>query len=174
MQSLPEETVALIQSAGCKAQKKSVTAHNKCWKYLLFAINKHGKADRNFEFIGEDKDRQLESLWKDTGIGNVFPWEDIADEVERLLEMRKTGQDATKEDSDSGEQDDGQEAERDGTDSYDEVIFGRRRPDSLVDDWANKILFVLEFKRISDQRRDYREYGGKLEQEPNITFFSRV
>ena len=39
MQSLPEETVAHVQSAGCKAQKKSVTgAHNKCWKYLLCAI----------------------------------------------------------------------------------------------------------------------------------------
>ena len=27
-------------------------------------------------------------------------------------------------------------------------------------DWANKVLFVLEFKRTSDQRRDYRERGG--------------
>ena len=26
-------------------------------------------------------------------------------------------------------------------------------------DWTNKILFVLEFKRTSDQRRDYRELG---------------
>ena len=26
-------------------------------------------------------------------------------------------------------------------------------------DWTNKILFVLEFKRTSDQRRDYRERG---------------
>jgi hypothetical protein len=26
-----------------------------------------------------------------------------------------------------------------------------------VVDWANKVLFVLEFKRTSDQRRDYRE-----------------
>jgi hypothetical protein len=25
--------------------------------------------------------------------------------------------------------------------------------------WTNKILFVLEFKRTSDQRRDYRERG---------------
>ena len=43
------------------------------------------------------KDRQLESLWKDTGIGNVLPREDIADEAERLLEMRQAGQDVTKE-----------------------------------------------------------------------------
>ena len=26
-------------------------------------------------------------------------------------------------------------------------------------DWTNKILFVLEFNRTSDQRRDYRERG---------------
>jgi hypothetical protein len=36
---LPTETVAHIQSAGCKAQKKSVIgAHNRCWKYLIGAI----------------------------------------------------------------------------------------------------------------------------------------
>jgi hypothetical protein len=34
---------------------------------------KHGKPDRNFEFIGEDKDRRKESLWRDTGIGSVLP-----------------------------------------------------------------------------------------------------
>jgi hypothetical protein len=73
MQALPEETVAHIQSAGCVvAQKKSVIgAHNKCWKYMLGAITKFGNADRKFEFIGDDKDRQLESLWKDTELGNV-------------------------------------------------------------------------------------------------------
>jgi hypothetical protein len=82
MQVLPEETVAHIQSAGCTAQKKSVIgAHNKCWKYLLGTITKFGKAERKFEFIVDDKDRQLESLWKDTEIGNVPPWEDIEDEA---------------------------------------------------------------------------------------------
>jgi hypothetical protein len=52
-----------------------------------------------------------------------------------------------------------QGVERDGTDPYNEVIFGRRRPDSVVIDWANKVIYVLEFKRTSDQRRDYRERG---------------
>ena len=41
----------------------------------------------------------------------------------------------------------------------DEVIFGRTSPDSVVVDWLNKVLFVLEFKRTSDQRRDCREPG---------------
>ena len=72
----------------------------------IFAVCHHqyGRAERNFEFIGEDKDRQLKSLWKNTGIGDVLPWEDIADEAERLLEMRKASRDATKEDNSDGEQ----------------------------------------------------------------------
>ena len=44
--------------------------------------------------------------------------------------------------------------------SYEEVIFGRRRPQSVVVDWTNNVLFVLEFISTSDQRhRDYRERG---------------
>jgi hypothetical protein len=71
---LSEETVARIQSAGCKAQRKNVIGANKrCWKYILCAITKHGEAKRDFEFIGEDKDRQL--LWRETKIGDVLPWE---------------------------------------------------------------------------------------------------
>jgi hypothetical protein len=93
IECLPEETVAHIQSAGCKAQKKSVIGvHNRCWKYLLCAITKHGEAKRDFEFIGEDKDRQLESLWRETKIGNVLPWEDFADEAERLLAISKAAE----------------------------------------------------------------------------------
>ena len=97
MESLPEESVAHIQNSGCKAQRKSVIgAHNKCCKYLLCAIIKHGEAKRDFEFIGADKDRQLESLWKDTEIGNVLSWEDIDDEAERLLAISKIRQNAAK------------------------------------------------------------------------------
>ena len=49
--------------------------------------------------------------------------------------------------------------ERDETDPYDEVIFGRRRPDSVAVDWTSKVLYVLEFKRTSDQRHTYRDRG---------------
>ena len=60
---LPTETLAHIQSAGCKAQKKSVIgAHKRCWKYLIGAISTHGEAARDLEFIGGDKDKQLEKL----------------------------------------------------------------------------------------------------------------
>jgi hypothetical protein len=79
------------------------------------------------------------------------------DEAERLLEMRKASQDATNEDNDNREQECDREIGRDEAEPCDEVIVGRRRPDSVVVDWANKVLFVLEFKRTSDQRRDYKE-----------------
>ena len=35
------------------------------------------------------KVRQLESLWRETKIGDVSPWEDIADEAEGLLAIRR-------------------------------------------------------------------------------------
>jgi hypothetical protein len=44
-------------------------------------------------------------------------------------------------------------------DPYNEVIFGRRRPDSVAIEWTSKTLYILEFKRTSDQRQDYRERG---------------
>jgi hypothetical protein len=123
------------------------------------ATTKFGKAERKFEFIGDDKDRQLESLWKDTEIGNVLPWEDTEDEAERLLELRRASQDATTKDNDNGEQECDREVGRNEAESYEEVIFGRRRPGSVVVDWASRVLFVLEFKRALDQRGDYRERG---------------
>ena len=91
IEHLPEETVVHIQSAGCTAQRKSVIgAHTRCLKYLLCSITKHGEEKQDFEFIysrrnKRDKDKQLESLWRETKIGDVLPWEDIADEAERLL-----------------------------------------------------------------------------------------
>ena len=81
--NIPVETVAHIQSAGWKAQKKSaIGAHNRCWKYLVGAITIHGEAKRYLEFIGVDKDRQLKKLWTETRIGSVLPWDDNEDEAE--------------------------------------------------------------------------------------------
>jgi hypothetical protein len=156
----PTETVAHIQSAGCKAQKKSVIgAHNRCWKYLIGAISTHGEATRDLEFIGGDKDRQIKQLWTETRIGNILPWDEIADEAERLLASDQANRQAPDDDHVDKEQEDDQVVDRDETDPYHEVIFGRRRPDSVAVDWTSKVLYVLEFKRTSDQRQNYRERG---------------
>ena len=137
-----------------------IGAHNRCWKYLLCAITNYVEAKRDFESIGEDKDRQLcVSLWRETKIGDVLQWGDIADEAERLLGISKASLNAANEGHDDGEQENDQEVEQDETDPYNGVFFGRRRPDSVIVDLTNKVIFVLEFKRTSDQKRDYRERG---------------
>ena len=86
-------------------------------------------------------------MWRDTNIGNVLPWEDFADEAERLRVISRAGRNAAKEGHDDEELENDQEVERDGTDPYNEVIFGRRRPDSVVIDWANKVIYVMELGR---------------------------
>ncbi len=130
-------------------------------------------------FVKKDfqtKDRQLESLWKEAKIGGVLPWEGIADEAERLLAISRVSRNVANEGHDDGEQENDQEVERNETDPYNEVIFGRRRPESVMVDWTNKVLFVLKFKRTTDQRRDYRERGESraITQWPNTTFSFKV
>ena len=156
---LPTETLAHIQSAGCKAQKKSVIgAHNRCWKYLIGAISTHGESTRNLaEFISGDKDKQLEKLWTETKIGDILPWDEIMDEAEGLIESDQVFRRALEDDRAAKKQEDDQEEERDDTDTYMETIFGRRRPDSIAVEWSNKVIYILEFKRTSDQRQDYQE-----------------
>jgi hypothetical protein len=157
---LPTETLAHIQSAGCKAQKKSIIgAHNRCWKYLIVVISTHGEATRDLEFIDGDKDKQLEKLWAETKIGDILPWDEIADEAERLLESDQATRRAPDDYQADKKQEDDQEVDRDETDTHMETILRRRRPDSIAIEWSSKVLYVLEFKRTSDQRRNYRERG---------------
>jgi hypothetical protein len=74
-------------------------------------------------------------------------------------DISKASLNAAHEGHDDGKQGNDKEVERAETDPNSEVIFGRRRPYSVVVDWTNKFLFVLEFKCTSDQRRDYTERG---------------
>jgi hypothetical protein len=142
---LPTETLAHIQSAGCKTQKKSVIGdHNRCWKYLIGDIS---------------TDKQLEKLWAETKIGDILPLDEIADEAERLLESDHATRRAPDDYQADKEQEDNQEVDRDETDTHVETIFGRRRPDSIAVEWSSKVLYVLEFKRTSDQRRNNRDSG---------------
>ena len=125
--SLPQETVAHIQSAGCNLQKKSVIgAHNHCWKYLIGAISTHGEANRSLEILGGDKDRQLHTLWKETNIGKILPWDDIEEEAEELIAKKREGKQAWSSDKTSQQRDD--ELIDDEKEPSEEVIFGQSRP----------------------------------------------
>jgi hypothetical protein len=157
---LPTETLAYIQSAGCKSLKKNVIgAHNRCWKYLIGSISTHGESTRDLEFIGGDKDKQLEKLWTETKIGDILPWDEIADEAEWLLERDQATRRVLDDDRTDKKQEGYQEVDQDGTDTHMETIFGRRRPDSITVEWSSKVIYILEFKRTSDQRQGYRSAG---------------
>ena len=85
--------------------------------------------------------------------------EDVEGEAERLLDSARANEQNSENSHVSQEQDDDRTVDRDETDPYNEVIFGRRRPDSVAIEWTSKTLYILEFKRTSDQRQDYRERG---------------
>ena len=114
---------------------------------------------RDLEFIGWDKDSQLENLWAETKIGDILPWDEIADEAEWLLESDQATRRAPDDDQADKKQEDDQEVDRNEIGMHMETIFGRRRPDSIAVEWSSKVLDVLEFKRTSNQRRNYRERG---------------
>ena len=81
------------------------------------------------------KRKRRASLGFTTGVGSICSVrEDIKDEAERLLAISKGGRNAAKEGHDDEELENAQEVDRDGTDPYNEVIFRRRRPDSVVID----------------------------------------
>ena len=78
-----------------------------------------------------------------TRIGNILPWDESADETERLLEGDQANQQAQDDDHEDKEQEDDQGVDQEETDPYNDVIFGRRRPDSVAVDWTSKVLHVL-------------------------------
>ncbi len=77
----------------------------------------------------------------------------------KLLESDQANRQVPVDDHVDKEQEDDQGVDQDETDPFNEVIFGRRRPDSIAVDWTSKVLYVLEFKRTSDQGQNYRERG---------------
>ena len=83
----------------------------------------HGEAKRNLEFIGGERDRQLQQLWAETKIGDILPWEDVEREAERLLESTRANARNSENSGVSQEQDDDRTVDRDETDPYNEVIF---------------------------------------------------
>ena len=66
----------------------------------------HGEAKRNLEFIGGERDRQLQQLWSETKIGDILPCEDVEREAEKLLEGTRANTRDPENSVDSQEHDD--------------------------------------------------------------------
>jgi len=141
--SLPEETLGHINSAGCLGQSDAVTAaHNSCIKALMLDIARWGKEGRGMEFITLDKERTLRTLWESKNCEQICTQQELweaAREAEKHIPFQ-------------GRKDDEEVAES----AYKER-FWRRRLDSLVLDTKNKVAYLIEFKRTMDTPKEYRE-----------------
>jgi len=67
-------------------------------------------------------------------------WEDVEGEAERLLDSARANEQDSENSHVTQEQDDDRIVDRGETDPYNEVIFGRRRPDSVAIEWTSKSL----------------------------------
>ncbi len=52
---------------------------------MLRSIMEHGEAERDFLFLGEDKDKQLTTLWRDTEIEHLFPWTEVEEAARSIM-----------------------------------------------------------------------------------------
>ena len=94
----------------------------------------------------------MQQVWAETKIGDILPCEDVEREAENLLESTRANARDSENSGASQEQDDDQTVDRDETDLYNEVMFGRRRPDSVAIEWTSKTVYVLEFKRTNGSK----------------------
>jgi hypothetical protein len=88
-QTHPHRPRLVVSHSTCPPLSSSPHAHSfvigpAVIKHTHGAICTHGDATRDLEFIGGDKDRQLKQVWTETRIGNILPWDEIADEAETL------------------------------------------------------------------------------------------
>ncbi len=78
----------------------------------------------------------------ETKIGDILPWDEIADEAERLLEIDQATRRAADDNQVDKEQEGYQEVDWDDTDTHMNTVFGRRRQDSIAVEWHNKVLYA--------------------------------
>ena len=124
-------------------------------------ITKHGSAKRSIEILERDKEQTLKTLWEKEKLDDFFPRQELVDEMHKLHEEHREAKQKAREDSDMG--DVGETAEEEKEFSEEEVMWARKL-DGLAIDKENKILYVLEFKRTTDQREEYEE-GARVRAE---------
>ena len=112
-------------------------------------ITKHGSAKRSIKILERDKEQTLKTLWKEEKLDEIFPEQDLVEEMHKLHEEHREAKRKAREDSDIG--DAGETAKEEKKFSEEEAIWARKL-DGVVIDKENKILYVLEFTHTSDHR----------------------
>jgi ribonuclease HI len=168
--AVPDETVGHIQSVQCVSQEEVVTAaHNRCWREIMEGITKYGSEKRSIKILECEKEKTLRTLWREEMLDEFFPREELADEMRKIHEEHREAKQKAQEDSDMGKA--GDMAEEEEEFSEEGAIWARKLDGAAIDE-KEKILYVLEFKRTTDQREEYevrakaraeRQYEGLVQ-----------
>ena len=74
----PAESIGHIQSAGCLAQRESVTAaHNKCIKGLMSDIQEAGKKKSSLKLLTPESEHTISTLWEQDGCDKICSKEEL-------------------------------------------------------------------------------------------------
>ena len=150
------ETVGHIQSVQCVSQVEAVTAaHNQCWNEIMDGIVKHGSEKRDLKQITCGKEKKIRTIWREEGLDDIFPPEQVEVEEERRRKARKArGKEARQEEGDGRDE---QEEDEVRTQEEEEDVWNRKADGAAIDR-EKKILYLLEFKRrMTDQREDFEK-----------------
>ena len=123
-------------------------------------ITKHGSAKRSIKILERDKEQTLKTLWGKEKLNDFFPRHDLAsvDEMRKLHEEHREAKRTAREDSDMGMR---ERQPRRKRSSARKEQYGQESWTGLRST-RNKILYVLEFKRPTDQREEYEE-GARVQ-----------
>ena len=137
----PAESIGHIQSAGCLAQRESVTAaHNKCIKGLMSDIQEAGKKKSSLKLLTPESEHTISTLWEQDGCDKICSKEELwqaSQAFEMAIPMKEGDEEVS------------------ATESQYEERFWRRRLDGIALDTVNKKCYLIEFKRTGDRRHSY-------------------
>jgi hypothetical protein len=149
------ETVAHLQSVQCVSQVDAVTAaHNRCWNVIMDGIVKHGSEKRDVQPITCGKEKTFRTVWREAELEDVFPKEQVEREERRRRQARKAREEEARQEEREGREEHEEEEEKM---EEEEKSMWDRRADGVAIDRGKKILYLLEFKRTSDQRADFEK-----------------
>ena len=81
--------VGHIQSVQCVSQVEAMmAAHNQCWHEIMDCIVKHGSEKRDLKLITCGKEKTFQTLWREEGLEDIFPTEQVEMEKERRRKAR--------------------------------------------------------------------------------------
>jgi hypothetical protein len=117
-------------------------------------IVKHGSERRDVQPITCGKEKTFRTIWREAELREFFPQEQVEREERRRRQARKAREEEARQEERDGREEHEEEEVR--TEEEEKSMWDRRA-DGVAIDRGKKILYLLEFKRTTDQRADFEK-----------------